>query len=1638
MTDEVLVFENNRTRVFRVRAADGAGGLIRKESYGPDAARRCRHERAILGRLAGVPGVPQLVDGPPDAHSVVLADDDGRPLTPAAFAGPAGPDDLIGLAIELAQVIAALHRRGVVHKDVNPANIVVAGPPMRPVLIDYDLATTFATERPAFTHHTEIAGTLAYLAPEQTGRTGWPVDQRADLYALGATLYELATGTPPFGDGDPLQLVYDHLIRVPAPASQSNPAIPAMLSAIIAHLLEKEPDRRYQSAEGVLHDLRRLRDERARGGEAAFATGERDFPWRLTAPARLVGRQAEIETVRAALAGAIAGRTRAMLVSGAPGVGKTALIDELRPLVTAAGGWFVRGKFDQFRQDPGSDALKQALRGIGRLLLAEPESRLEAVRERLRAAVGANAGLVAAVLPEFEQLLGVAPEAEPDDPLRAQVRLLQSALSMLRALADPGRPLVIVIDDLQWGGAGPIGLIDAVADDESLRGVLVAGAYREAEVDPAHPLAAMLARWGEHQSAPHLRLANLPAAELGVLLAEMLRAPVARADELAEAIRAHSGGNPFDTVEFVNALRRDGALTPADDGWAWDPGAVRRHIGLGDVVAQLTARIDALPGATRDILDVMVCLGNDVELRLLRHAAAPADPAADVEGLLEPALEVGLLVMEEGADPAVRFRHDRVQQAAYRRLDEAALRTLRLAVARRLSAVPGYRLLAAEQYLPVAGELTEPAEAALAVRLLHEAAGHARQLANYPVVERFLAAAAALSDRVPGAGAGLRDALDIERHAALVGLGRFDEADAVWTGIDGDCPDRFVRAGAASIQLASLTARGRPAEAVELGLAVLAGLGHPAPAAEELPGEISRGVDALKAWVNDTDVAADVSRAGTAEPLGDAIAKIINRTIPAAFFCGAPVMAWLVTSAAQMWARRGPSAALVGPVAHAAFLTIGERADYRTGYATVRHVLAVAEALGYEPETSQARFLYALSASPWFDPLEEAVRHAQRAHEGLVRGGDLHVAGFTFFASAGEVFDCAPTLEDVLAEAERGLAFAARTGNHYTAASLVAYRQAARAFRGETGGPGELGDPTFDEAAHVASLAANPTGAGNYHVMGAVVAAVFGDQAALTEHSAAAIACRPAFDATHLTTTAHLVRGLALAGQAAAAPAADRAALLAEFGWYRDWMADRAAEAPGNFGHLREWLDAERAWATGDFEGAVRAFDAAQHETEARQRPWQRAYVAERRGRFHLAQGVEHAARQGLHDARRHYESWGAAGKVAELDREFPFLLAEAEPAGTARRTVDARRSSSISSDMIDALALLRASQALSSETSVTGLQRQVGELLCALTGATSTRMLLWDPEAAGWFLPPCDESGGRALPVDQAAAAGLIPLSVFRYTERTREPLLVDDAVRDDRFAADPYLRPLAECALMAVPILTRGALSAMLILENRRSRGAFGANRLGAVELIAGQLSVSLDNALLYAALERRVADRTEALKAANDKLEQLSVTDPLTGLPNRRRLSQMLDMVWQQGPTRPVAVAMVDVDHFKLYNDHYGHQSGDECLRKVAQAIGGSLRDTDLVARYGGEEFAIVLPGADGVVAARVGERVRAAVAALAVPHEPAGHKIVTVSIGIAVTLPTPLSTAEQLIKSADAELYEAKRGGRNRVSIAAQLS
>jgi len=1639
-----IVYQSERTVIFRSRLSS-VRSVMCKKPLGPDSVHRVRHEAGILERLSAIEGISRLAARSEETGLIILEDTAGVSVADILRSGRMETGAVVDLALAIARIVAAMHRAGVLHRDLNPSNILLAGSRRKPELIDFDLATTFAEQKPGFAHDRQIVGTLAYIAPEQTGRTGRGVDQRADLYALGVTFYEFATGQLPFKTADPLQLLHDHLAHVPTPPTDIDSRIPLGLADIIMRLLEKEPDRRYQSAEGLAYDLSCLKDALARGESTLARLGERDFPLQFTSPSRLVGRDSEIEALQAAFDNAQRGEGRGILISGAPGVGKTALINELRPMVTAKRGWYIAGKFDQYRQDAGSGALLQALRGLGHLLLAEPEAKIAAQRLEILRALGPNAGLITALLPEFAILLGEVPETPASDPTESEVRLRFAIVELLRAVASPARPIVMVLDDLQWANAMSIRFFASVLSDENMRGLLLVGAYRDNDLELTHPLPGMLERWKElHIAPPSIALKDLPPAALATLLEEMLRLPPSEAVKLGQAIAARTNGNPYDTVELVNALRRDGALVVDDHGWRWDDAVIRTYVGSGDVVHVLAMRIAKLPQNSRDLLQIMACLGGEVAIALVE--AASGLPSSVIEQGLIPALEDGLLVLEGASERGdfdrsgdVRFRHDRVRQAAYGTLDDQSRSDLHFAIAQRLAEHPDFRPEAAEQYLAAISLVTGPADRVRVAALFADAAARARLATSYEAAERFLAAAICLLD-APDVAADRHLIVQLETawHAALYCLARYEQADDAFAAIQSKCSDPRELAEATGNQISSLTNRGRSQDALNLGLHLLSGLGLHPPSIDGNVFDREAAIDAFYEWLPTANVEDDCARPEMSDPTMVVASRLIARLMPAAFNADPVTMHWLILDSRRLWAEYGPCRSLLTSFGRIAFVAVGMRDDYQTAYKIQNYALTVGEARRWEPETSLLRGSFALFGRHWSEPLESCLAQVHQAREGLLRGGELQYAAITYITACTVLRECAPTLEACGAETAAGLAFMAQTGNVQNALTLAAYRQFVRSLQGETRA-GTFSDDSFDEVDHLERLAKNPTPVVSFLVLRALTAAILGDSEQLATDISVALPMERYIVGTAVVALAHTLSALAQAQSLRNAPLDQQAAILRKLDLSHDWLVARAKDAPANFSHLVRFIEAERAWALGDSWRALTAFDSALLEVDSRQRPWHRALMTERAGLFHLENGFERTGQRMLSEAQRRYRAWGASAKVERMTQQHAFLQSN-----VGARDIKRSRSSAsgLSSGAIDLVGILGVSQALSSETSLDRLRSRVADLVGAMTGATSVSIVLHQAAADTFaLLPPVGEIGNALpIPVEEAAERGLLALSAFRYVQRNQEPLLVEDATRDDRFARDPYFAGAEFCSLLVVPILSQGTLRAVLLLENRLSRGAFTTDRLDAVQLIGGQLAVSLDNALLYASLEQKVNERTEALAETNRQLEVLSVTDPLTGLANRRRLTGVLEAEWQRAQRNgsSIAVAMIDIDNFKLYNDSYGHQTGDACLQRVANTLNdSSRRATDLVARYGGEEFAIVLPGATIAIAMEMAERARAAIAGLEEPHAKSSSGIVTVSIGVAACVPSSTALAPELVSLADEALYQAKRRGRNLVIPATDL-
>ena len=569
------------------------------------------------------------------------------------------------LAVALAAALSRLHGRGLIHKDIKPANVLAESATGQVWLTGFGTASRLPRERQSPEPPEFIAGTLAYMAPEQTGRVNRSIDSRSDLYSLGVTFYEMLTGTLPFTASDPMEWVHCHIARQPALPSDRVKSVPTSVSAIIMKLLSKTVEERYQTAAGVESDLRRCLSEwETHGRVDDFALGAHDTPDRLMIPEKLYGRDREVDTLLTAFDRIVAGgRPELVLVSGYSGIGKSAVVNELHKPLVPPRGLFASGKFDQYKRDIPYATLAQAFQSLIRPLLSKNEEDLRKWRDALREALDPNGLLIVELVPELKHIIGEQPPVPELPPQEAQGRFQLVFRRFISVFARPEHPLALFLDDLQWLDAATLDLLEDLLTRTDLQYLLLIGAYRDNEVNATHPLMRKLDAIRQAGAAlQDIVLTPLARDDLGQLLADSLHCEPERAAPLAELIHEKTTGNPFFAIQFISTLADEGLLTfdYGEGSWVWDLRRIHAKGFTDNVVELMVGKLNRLPAETQKALQQFACMGNSAEFEMLRMVYQGS--VEDMHDHLWEAVRSGLIFR---ADDSYRFLHDRVQEAAY-------------------------------------------------------------------------------------------------------------------------------------------------------------------------------------------------------------------------------------------------------------------------------------------------------------------------------------------------------------------------------------------------------------------------------------------------------------------------------------------------------------------------------------------------------------------------------------------------------------------------------------------------------------------------------------------------------------------------------------------------------------------------------------------------------------------------------------------------------------------------------------------------------------------------------------------------------------------------------------------------------------
>jgi serine/threonine protein kinase len=533
------------------------------EQPSPQGLRRLEHEYSLAAELDPAWAARPLALTRHEGRTIlVLKDPGGEPLDQILERHGAQPLDLtrsLRIAIGLAAALGQVHRRGLIHKDIKPANVLFddAG---NVWLTGFGIASKLPHECQSPAPPEIIAGTLAYMAPEQTGRMNRSIDTRSDLYSSGVTLYRMLTGALPFSAADPLEWIHCHIARQPAPPGD-RAAVPGPLSAIVMKLLAKNAEERYQTAPGLEADLRRcLAEWQSHGRIDPFPLGAHDASDRLLIPEKLYGREREVDAMLGAFDRVLAqGTPELVLVSGYSGVGKSSVVNELHKALVPSRGLFASGKFDQHKREIPYATLAQAFQTLVRQILVKSEAEVGHWRHALQEALGPNNQIIVNLIPEVEFLIGKQPPVAELPPRDARNRFQLVFRRFLGAFAKPEHPLALFLDDLQWLDPATLELLERLMTDRDVRYLMLVGAYRDNEVSSSHALTQTrdaIRKAGARMQ--EIVLAPLRVDDVGLLVADALHSEQDVSQPLAQLVHEKTAGNPFFAIQFLTALAEEG------------------------------------------------------------------------------------------------------------------------------------------------------------------------------------------------------------------------------------------------------------------------------------------------------------------------------------------------------------------------------------------------------------------------------------------------------------------------------------------------------------------------------------------------------------------------------------------------------------------------------------------------------------------------------------------------------------------------------------------------------------------------------------------------------------------------------------------------------------------------------------------------------------------------------------------------------------------------------------------------------------------------------------------------------------------------------------------------------------------------
>lgn len=1469
--------------------------LLNDDYPSPERLARFRREYEMM-RSLNIPGVVAAYGLEKNGQSLVmvLADQGGESLDRLLAKGAIDPaHDLelfLSLAIDLVTVLAQVHEQDIIHKDLNPSNILFNPATGDVQLIDFGIATMLAQENMAFGHPNVLEGTLAYMPPEQTGRMNRAVDYRSDFYSLGATFYELLTGQRPFLAADTLELVHAHLARRPDPPYELNPHVPLPLSDIILKLLAKNAEDRYQSAFGLKADLEECRQQWQWTRQIdPFPLGRQDVSDQFTIPQKLYGRAGEIADLLQAFERVGEGTTEIVLVSGYAGIGKSALVQELYRPLTGRRGYFIAGKFDQLQRNVPYSALIQAFRSLVRQLLTESEEEVAAWRERLLAALGPNGQVVVEVIPEVEWLIGPQAAVAPLPPTEAQNRFTLVFHNFINVFLRREHPLALFVDDLQWADAASLRLLQLIATTPNSHYLLLIGAYRDNEVGPAHPLRLTIEEIGQAGVRINsIALAPLDQTHVTQLLADTLGQSEA-AEPLARLALAKTEGNPFFLKEFLKSLHANGLLRfDFQTGhWQWDLTQIQAQSITDNVVELMAGQVQRLAAETQQALKLAACVGNHFTLaavaavseQSLRQTTADLQPAV-AAGLIWPLNDAYKLLdfdtagLAETVTVEYKFAHDRIQQAVYSLIpaDERQMTHYRVGRLLWQKTAPEER---EQRLFDIVNQLNQgceqidrPEERQELARLNAQAGRKAKASAAYKPALAYLQAGLELV----GADGWTRcydltRELHVEAAEAAYLNGDFEQMEQLVDAVLQHARSVLDKVPAYEVRIQAYTAQNKLQEGIGVALSVLRLLGVYLPPTPHRA-HVVRGLLTTRLRLLGKDDEQLMNLPAMTDPTRLAAVRILASVTSAAFIGAPNLYALIVFTIINLSVKYGNTGLTAYAYATYGLILCGIVGDIDSGYRFGSLALALAKQSEGRQFRAKIHYVFNGFIRHWKEPLRATLEPLLQTYQVALEVGDLEFAAYALYTHGVYSYNVGRELGTV----EREMAGYGEVMAQFKQQTVLRLNQLQQQvilnLIGRSDDPCRLVGESYDEETMlpIHQAASDRTALASYHLHKFLLTYRFRDFSQAWHFADATEAYLPGFAGTTGAPQYYFFDSLTRLACFTTLARPEQKQLFKRVAANQKKLRKWAQHAPMNNLHRWSLVEAELARAQGKYGAAREYYDEAIAQAQASDFQHDVALAHELAAGFYLDRGHALIGQAYLRGAHYAYRRWGASAKVKDLEACYPDVLLGPTPGltttllTTATTTASGRRSNTLDFDSI-----LKASQAISGEIVLDRLLTKLIRFVIENAGAEKGFLLL--EQEGQWVVEAAGTMDDTAVTVLQSMPMGdNLPQAIIHYVARTRENVVLDNAVAAGAFTHDDYILAHQPRSVLCAPLLNQGRLSGILYLENNLTTAAFTPERLEVLTLLSSQAAISIENARLYANLERLVEARTAELREAN----------------------------------------------------------------------------------------------------------------------------------------------------------------------------